>query len=61
MFLRQILDRILTMPDLAGISRNRIKPTVGEVKQPQVSDESSPLPQTKRKVKLNRRHQIAKN
>ena len=53
MFLRQVLDRILTMPDLAGISRNQTKPTVAEVRQPQASDESSPLQRTKRKVKLN--------
>ena len=51
MFLRQVLDRILTMPDLAGISRYRTRPTLAEERQ--ASDESSPLQRTKRKVKLN--------
>jgi hypothetical protein len=61
MFIRQVLDRILTMPDLAGISKNRTKPTVGTERQPQPGDESSPLQQTKRKVKSKYRcHQIAR-
>ena len=49
-FLRGVLDRILTIPDLAGISKNRTKPTG---RQRQASDESSPLQRTKRKVKPN--------
>ena len=52
MFFRRVLDKILTMPDLAGISKNRTKPAVGTRRQPQASDESSPPPQrTKGKVK----------
>ena len=52
MSLRQDLDKILAMPDLAGISRNQTKPTegevtVGEVRQPQA------LQRTERKVKGN--------
>ena len=37
MFSRRVLDRILTMPDLAGISRYRMKPTVGEVREPKLT------------------------
>ncbi|KAF8813362.1 hypothetical protein BYT27DRAFT_7131428 [Phlegmacium glaucopus] len=53
MFLRGVLDRILTMHDLAGISRNRKKPTVVTGRQPLASDESSPLQRIKRKVQPN--------
>ena len=41
------------MPDLAGISRNGVESTVDTEGDRQVTDESSPLQRTKRKVKLN--------
>ena len=53
MFLRGVLDKILTMPDLAGISRNRTKPSIVIESQALPSNGSCLLQQKKRKVQPN--------